>query len=101
MAWFFPYTNPMNIRKGAEGISLKDFFSTSFEKKCDVVTCYSNYITTRQMGHCKIYLYHTGRFFIEVYYSTTYKKVLMIHALNDMRSLEPYVDEISLAGLGL
>jgi hypothetical protein len=82
-------------------ISLKDFRYASFEKKCDVVTCNSNYITMRVLKDCKVYLYHTGKFFIEVYYSPTHQKVLMIHAFNDAASLEPYVETVSLAGLNL
>jgi hypothetical protein len=82
-------------------ISLNDFRYSSFEKKCDVVTGYSNYITMRQLGDCKIYLYHTGEFFIEVYYSPAYQKVLMIHAFNDTPGLHPYADAVSLADLNL
>jgi hypothetical protein len=82
-------------------ISLRDFQQSSFEKKCDLVTGYSNYITLRTLGECKIYLYHTGAYFIEVYYSPTHHKVLMIHAFNDVSSLEPYADVVSLADLNL
>jgi hypothetical protein len=82
-------------------ISIEDFTYSSFEKKCDVVTAYSCYITLRRLGDCKIYLYHTGKFFIEVYYSPEYEKVLMIHAFNDAAGLEPYTDTVSLADLNL
>lgn len=53
----------------------------------------------RLLGDSKVYLYHTGDFFIEVYYSPSYKQVLMIHAFNDLRSLEPYADKVSLADI--
>jgi hypothetical protein len=82
-------------------ISIENFTSATFEKKCDVVTGYSNYITMRKAGECKIYLYHTGIFFIEVYYSPVYQKVLMIHPFNDSASLEPYAEIVSLADLSL
>jgi hypothetical protein len=81
-------------------LTLDDFRISSFEQKCDVITTYSNYISMRVLGDSKIYLYHTGKFFIEVYYSPTYKQVLMIHAFNDMMSLEPYIEKVSLASLG-
>jgi hypothetical protein len=42
--------------KGIFGID--DFKRASFEKKCDVVTTQSNYIVTRTLGNCKVYLYH-------------------------------------------
>jgi hypothetical protein len=80
-------------------ITINDFKYSSFEKKCDVVTTQSSYLMTRVLGNCKIYLYHTGEFFIEVYYSPVYRKVLMINAFNEMESLTPYADMISLADL--
>lgn len=81
--------------------SLDDFRVSSFEQKCDVVTTRSSYISMRILGDSKVYLYHTCKFFIEVYYSPTYKQVLMIHAFNDLMSLEPYIEKVSLADLGL
>jgi len=80
--------------------NIDDFKRASFEKKCDVVTTQSNYIVTRTLGNCKIYLYHTGDFFIEVFYSPIYKKVLMINAFDDMESLVPYSEKVSLSSLG-
>ena len=53
------------------------------------------------MGNCKVYLYHSGNFFIEVFYSPIYKKVLMINPFNDLDALIPYVDNVSLASLGV
>ncbi|MBS1682311.1 MAG: hypothetical protein JST48_11415 [Bacteroidetes bacterium] len=82
-------------------ITLKDFQSASFEKKCDWVTGYSNFLSTRRLGDAKVYLYHAGEFFIEVYYSPTYKKVLMINAFSNISSLDPYLDSISLYDLGI
>lgn len=86
----------------AKGIfSIDDFKRASFEKKCDVVTTQSNYIVTRTVGNCKVYLYHTGDFFIEVFYSPIYKKVLMIDAFNDADSLGPYAEMVSLTLLDI
>ena len=82
-------------------ITLRDFKCATFEQKCDVVTTQSDYITMRKLGNCKIYLYHTGDFFIEVYYSPTYRKVLMIHAFNNADSLLPYAEAVSLDDLNL
>ncbi|HEY5826230.1 MAG TPA: hypothetical protein VIT44_17790 [Cyclobacteriaceae bacterium] len=82
-------------------ISLDDFKYSSFEKKCDVVTTKSDYLMMRKLGNCKIYLYYAGEFFIEVYYSPTYKKVLMINAFNDAAGLQPYAESISLEDLNL
>jgi hypothetical protein len=82
-------------------ISIQDFQYASFEEKCDVVTCYSDYLITRESSSCKIYLYYADLFFIEVYYSPTDKRVLAISAFNDAARLAPYADIISLADLNL
>ena len=81
--------------------TLEDFQCSSFERKCDWVISYSNFIASRILGSAKVYLYHSGNFFIEVYYSTTYKKVLMINAFNSVAGLEPYIEKISLSDLKL
>ena len=81
-------------------LTLDDFLVSSFEEKCNGITSQSTYVSMRILGDSKVYLYHTGKFFIEVYYSPTYKQVLMIHAFNDIMSLEPYIDRVSLAEIG-
>lgn len=80
-------------------VSLEDFQFSSFERKCDIVTGYSNYVMMRRLEGTKIYLYAIEGFFIEVYYSPKYKKVLMINAFDDKQGLEPYLAEISLSDL--
>lgn len=80
---------------------MDDFKRASFEKKCDIVTTQSNYLVTRTLGNCKVYLYHTGDYFIEVFYSPIYKKVLMINAFNDAENLLAYAEDVSLRGLGM
>ncbi len=82
-------------------ITINDFRVASFEKKCDLVIANSNYIAARKLGDAKVYLYHTGEFFIEVYYSSKYKKVLMINAFDDLIGLDPYADSVSLVDLKL
>lgn len=82
-------------------ITINDFRVASFEKKCDLVIANSSYIASRKLGEAKVYLYHTGEFFIEVYYSSKYKKVLMINAFDDLLGLETYADNVSLNDLGL
>jgi hypothetical protein len=82
-------------------ITIDDFRVASFERKCDLVIANSNYIASRKLGEAKVYLYHTGEFFIEVYYSSKYKKVLMINAFDDLLGLETYADNVSLADLKL
>ena len=48
---------------------------------------------------CKVFLYFTEGFFIEVFYSPKYQKVLMINAFEKPIGLDPYLDKISLADL--
>ncbi len=81
--------------------TLRDFQGASFEKKCDWVTANSTFLAARKMGESKVYLYHAGDYFIEVYYSPAYKKILLINAFNSNSGLEPYAEEISLADLKL
>jgi hypothetical protein len=96
MTFPFRFSNQKLIMK-----TIDDFLCASFDKKCDVITLNSHFIIGRKLGDCKVYLYHSGSFFIEVYYSIEYKKVLMINAFNDFLSLEPYLETISLADLKL
>jgi hypothetical protein len=46
-----------------------------------------------------VFLYHANDFFIEVFFSTTHQKVLMINAFDNAMGLQPYLDKISLADL--
>lgn len=80
-------------------VSLEDFQFSSFERKCDIVTGYSNYVMMRRLEETKIYLYALEGFFIEVYYSPKYKKVLMINAFDDKQGIEPYLEDISLSDI--
>ena len=79
--------------------TLRDFQGASFEKKCDWITGNSNYLIMRKLGEAKVYLYHAKDFFIEVYYSPTYKKILMINVFNGASGLDPYLENISLRDL--
>jgi hypothetical protein len=81
--------------------TLADFQKASFEEKCDWVTGSSNYLFARKLGNAKVYLYHAGDFFIEVYYSPAYKKILMINAFCNPDGLDPYLDHISISDLRL
>jgi hypothetical protein len=82
-------------------LSLTDFKNYSFEQKCEVVTIYADYIMHREFPKGKAYLYHANSFFIEVVYSSVYKKILMINAFEDLTQLGLYADTISLADLNL
>jgi hypothetical protein len=81
-------------------ISIEDFECATFEKKCDIITAGTLYLSMRKLVDCIVYLYHADKFCIEVYYSSTYKEVLMIHAFENTEELMPYVDSVLLTDLG-
>lgn len=81
-------------------VGITEFQVLSLEKKCEVVTYFGNYLAYRLLKECKVFLYSTDNFFIEVYYSTKYQKVLMIHSFEQLEGLEPYLEMISLSDLG-
>lgn len=79
--------------------TINEFKDASFESKCDWVVTHADYLAVRWLSGCKLVLYHSCGFFIEVYYSTLYKRVLMINAFQDTQQLLPYVEAISLEEL--
>ncbi len=80
--------------------TITDFRVMPFEKKCDVITFTCNYLMHRNVGECKVFLYHSDEFFIEVFYSSKNSKVLMINAFEQTVGLEPYLETISLTEVG-
>jgi hypothetical protein len=79
--------------------TLDEFRVMTFEKKCDVITFYGNYLLQRTLADCKVFLYYAEGFFVEVFYSPKHQKVLMINAFEKPVGLEPYLEKISLESL--
>lgn len=79
--------------------TIQDFRVMPFEEKCDMVTYSGQYLMHRFLGDCKVFLYHADGFYIEVFYSPKYQKVLMINAFDQPIGLEPYLEMVSLADL--
>jgi hypothetical protein len=79
--------------------TLDDFRVMPFEKKCDVITFQGNYLLQRTLGDCKVFLYSFEGFYIEVFYSAKYQKVLMINAFDKSIGLAPYLEMITLEDL--
>lgn len=77
-------------------INLDTFRVMPFEKKCDVITFQGNYLMQRTLADCKVFLYFAEGFFIEVFYSPKYQKVLMINAFEKTIGLQPYLDMVTL-----
>ena len=97
MAYFFAFS----CETSTPMFTLQDFRVMPFEKKCDLITFRGSYLTQRMLADCKVFLYFAGDFFIEVFYSPKHQKVLMINAFDKPFGLEPYLDTISLADLGI
>lgn len=95
MAWIFDNPSQNNLTM----VTLQNFRVMPFEKKCDVITFYGNYLAQRTLADCKVFLYFTEGFFVEVFYSPKYQKVLMINAFEKAIGLDPYLDKISLVDL--
>jgi len=95
------YFSPIELTTKFVMISIDDFKIASFEKKCDLITSNTTYITSRSDEAKKVYLYHSGKYFIEVFYSPLLKRVLFIHAFNDQKNLLPYAESVSLGELDL
>ncbi len=79
--------------------TLREFRILPFEKKCDHITFRGCFLAQRSLGDCKVFLYHTSLFFVEVFYSPKHQRVLMINAFDRQTGLDPYLDIISLADL--
>ena len=79
--------------------TLDDFRVMPFEKKCDVITFQGSYLLQRSLGDCKVFLYSFEGFYIEVFYSPKFQKVLMINAFDKPVGLTPYLDMISIEDL--
>jgi len=80
-------------------VDIHKFRVMPFERKCDLVTEAGQYLAHRLLGDVKVFLYHSESFFIEVFYSPKYQKVLMINAFDQLVGLEPYLELISLDAL--
>ena len=79
--------------------TLDDFRVMPFEKKCDVITFQGSYLLQRSLGDCKVFLYSFEDFYIEVFFSPKFQKVLMINAFDKIVGLAPYLEMISLEDL--
>lgn len=82
-------------------LSLTTFKNYSFDQKCEAVRINADYVTCKEFPKGKAYLYYANSFFIEVVYSSFYKKILMINAFDDLNQLGLYADTVSLVDLNL
>lgn len=77
-------------------ISITDFQTLPFDKQCDFITVFADYLINRVELDKKYYLYYMKDYFVEVCYSPYESKVKHIQAFQNVDSLEPYLEEVSL-----
>jgi hypothetical protein len=82
-------------------ISLNDFQILPFDKKCDFITVFADYILYRTESESKYYLYYMKNYFVEVCYSPGKGKVMGIQAFKNMELVEAYFDDINISDLYL
>jgi hypothetical protein len=80
-------------------LTLQEFQSLGFDKKCDYITFHGTYLSSRATDSKKIYLYHLQPFFIEVWITNRTNKVVCISAFQDSENLEPYLEKINISHL--
>ncbi len=82
-------------------ISLNDFQILPFDKKCDFITVFADYILYRTESDCKYYLYYMKDYFVEVCYSPEKGKVLGIHAFKNVELADAYLELVDISDLYL
>ncbi len=82
-------------------ISIKDFNTLPFDKKCDFITVFADYLAHRTDDGHKYYLYHMNGYFIEVIFIPSHKRVAQIKAFTSMKHMGPYLSQIKIDELCL
>jgi hypothetical protein len=80
-------------------MKLHHFLSASLEERAEFVWQQGNCVAIRSQEEFTIMLYHTGRFFAEVWYHSLEERLLMIVGFRDCQLLDAYLDEITLPAL--
>ncbi len=82
-------------------ITIKDFNTLPFDKKCDFITVFADYLAHRTDDGHKFYLYHLNGYYIEVIYIPSHKRVAQIRAFTSSKWLQPYLSQIDIDTLCL
>jgi len=82
-------------------ISIKNFNTLPFDKKCDFITVFADYLAHRADDGHKYYLYHLNGYYIEVIYIPSHKRVAQIKAFNSPKGLTPYLSDVNIDALCL
>ncbi len=76
--------------------ALNKFHEMAFEEKCNLITFSGTYLTSKDFGKDKVYLFYLNGFFAEIWYNIEKSKVHGVNAFTSNRGLEVYCDEIEI-----
>lgn len=82
-------------------IKIDEFEVLPFDKKCDFITVFADYLANRSANGFKYYLYHINGFFVEVTYVPSSKKVARIWAFRNIDFLSAYLEKVDIEELCL
>ena len=82
-------------------IPLNDFKILPFNKKCDFITVFADYLVYRTEEDKKFYLYYLSGYFVEVCYAPYENQVLGINAFESSSALDPYLNAINIGEVTL
>lgn len=77
-------------------MELFDFNTLPLQYQAQFTWDHGVFLATRKTSRHIINLYHTRKFFVEVYFSIKNEGVDMICSFTNMEQLEPYIDEIDI-----
>jgi hypothetical protein len=81
-------------------LTVSEFRTFTDDEKCDLVTQAAAYVHFRELGDTVVFLYHINNFFIEIFYSRSRRKNVMINATDRLDCLDDdYLSTISLKDL--
>ena len=80
-------------------ITLTDFQELPFDKKCDFITVFADYLVYLEKDDRKYYLYYMEDFFVEVCYAPLENRVVGITAFENLDRLESYLEPVDISDM--
>jgi len=77
-------------------VDLIEFNTLPLQYQAQFTWDHGVFLATRQTGKHVINLYHTKKFFVEVYFSIKSEGVDMICSFTNLEQLDPYIDLIKI-----
>jgi hypothetical protein len=77
-------------------MDLFDFNTLPIQYQAQFTWDHGQFLATRKTSRHIINLYHTKKFFVEVYFSTKNEGVDMICSFTNLEQLQPYLDRIDI-----